>query len=75
MNITIDIKRDANAQVVLNKLFTYTQLQSTFGVILLAIVNGEPKILTLKEILQQYIDFQCQVIVRRTQFDLKKAEE
>ena len=75
MHIEIDIKRDANAQVVLNKLFTYTQLQSTFGVILLAIVNGEPKILTLKEILQQYIDFQCQVIVRRTQFDLKKAEE
>ncbi len=75
MHIEIDIKRDANAQVVLNKLFSYTQLQSTFGVILLAIVNGEPKILTLKEILQQYIDFQCQVIVRRTQFDLKKAEE
>ncbi len=75
MHIEIDIKRDANAQVVLNKLFSYTQLQSTFGVILLAIVNGEPKILTLKEILQQYIDFQCEVIVRRTQFDLKKAEE
>ena len=75
MHIEIDIKRDANAQVVLNKLFSYTQLQSTFGVILLAIVNGEPKILTLKEILQQYIDFQCQIITRRTQFDLKKAEE
>ena len=75
MHIEIDIKRDANAQVVLNKLFTYTQLQSTFGVILLAIVNGEPKILTLKEILQNYIDFQCQIIERRTQFELKKAEE
>ncbi|MBE6749003.1 MAG: DNA gyrase subunit A [Ruminococcaceae bacterium] len=75
MHIEIDIKRDANAQVVLNKLFTYTQLQSTFGVILLAIVNGEPKILTLKEILQNYIDFQCQIIERRTRFELKKAEE
>lgn len=75
MHIEIDIKRDANAQVVLNKLFQYTELQTTFGVILLAIVNGEPKILTLKEILQQYIDFQCEVITRRTQFDLKKAQD
>ena len=75
MHIEIDIKRDANAQVVLNKLFTYTQMQSTCGAILLALVNGEPKILTLKEILQHYIDHQCNVIVRRTQFDLKKAQD
>ena len=75
MHIEIDIKRDANAQVVLNKLYSYTELQSTFGVIMLAIVNGEPKILTLKEVLQQYIDFQCSVITRRTQFELKKAQD
>lgn len=75
MQIDIDLKRDANPQVVLNRLFTYTQLQTTFGVIMLAIVGGEPKVLSLKEVLQQYIDYQCRVIVRRTEFDLKKAEE
>lgn len=75
MHIEIDIKRDANAQVVLNKLFTYTQMQSTCGTILLALVKGEPKILTLKEILQHYIDHQCEVITRRTQYDLKKAQD
>ncbi len=75
MHIEIDVKRDASPQVVLNQLFTYTALQSTFGAILLAIVNGEPKTLTLKEILQHYIDFQVEVITRRTQFDLKKAQD
>ncbi|MBQ2944003.1 MAG: DNA gyrase subunit A [Ruminococcus sp.] len=75
MHIEIDVKRDASAQVVLNQLYTYTQLQSTFGVIMLAIVNGEPKILNLKEMLENYIDFQEEVITRRTAFDLKKAEE
>lgn len=75
MHIEIDIKRDASPQVVLNQLFTYTQLQSTFGVITLAIVNGEPKVLTLKEVLQHYVDFQVEVIKRRTEFDLKKAQE
>lgn len=75
MHIEIDVKRDASPQVVLNQLYTYTALQSTFGAILLAIVNGEPKTLTLKEILQNYIDFQVEVITRRTQFDLKKAQE
>ncbi|MBE6734991.1 MAG: DNA gyrase subunit A, partial [Ruminococcaceae bacterium] len=75
MHIEIDIKRDASAQVVLNQLYTYTQLQTTFGVIMLAIVNGEPKILNLKEMLTSYIDFQEEVIYRRTAFDLKKAEE
>ncbi|MBS7360045.1 MAG: DNA topoisomerase 4 subunit A, partial [Oscillospiraceae bacterium] len=75
IHVEIDLKRDANPQVVLNKLYSLTQLQSTFGVILLAIVDGQPKILNLKEILQQYIDFQCEVIERRTRFDLKKAQE
>ena len=75
MYISVELKRDANPQVVLNQLYSYTQLQSTFGVIMLAIVNGEPKVLTLKEMLAQYIDFQTQVIERRTRYDLKKAQE
>lgn len=75
MHIEIDIKRDASAQVVLNQLFTYTQLQSTFGVIMLAIVGGEPKILTLKDMFMNYIDFQEEIITRRTAFDLNKAQE
>ena len=75
MRIVIELKKDANPELVLNKLFSYTQLQDTVGVIMLALVNGVPKILTLKEMLEQYIDFQVDVIVRRTQFDLKKAKE
>ena len=75
MHIEIDVKRDASPQIVLNQLYSYSQMQITFGVIMLAIVNGEPKILTLKEMLQNYIDFQFEVITRRTKFDLKKAEE
>ena len=75
IRIVIDIKRDANPQVVLNKLYSYTALQSTFGAILLAIVNGKPQILTLKEMLQNCIDFQCDIIRRRTEFDRKKAAE
>lgn len=75
MHIEIDLKRDASPQVVLNKLFSYSQLQTTFGVIMLAIVGGEPKILTLKQVLQHYIDFQIEVITRRTIFELKKAKE
>ena len=75
MRIVIKLKKDANPQVVLNKLFSYTQLQDTVGVIMLALVNGIPKVLTLKECLEQYIDFQVEVIRRRTQFDLKKAKE
>lgn len=75
MHIEIDIRRDVSPQIVLNKLYTYTQMQITFGVIMLAIVNGVPKILTLKEILQNYIDFQVDVIRRRTIFDLKKAKD
>lgn len=75
MHMVIDLKRDANPQVVLNQLYTYTQMQTTFGVIMLALVNGEPRILTLKEVLQNYIDFQCEVITRRTRYDLRKAQE
>ncbi len=75
MHMVIDLKRDANPQVVLNQLYSYTQMQTTFGVIMLALVNGEPRILTLKEVLQHYINFQCEVIVRRTRYDLRKAQE
>lgn len=75
MHIEIDIKRDASPQIVLNQLFSFTQLQSTFGAIMLAIVDGEPKILTLKEMLECYIDFQQEVIARRTAFNLKKAQD
>ena len=75
LRIVIELKRDANAQVVLNQLYTYTQLQDTCGVIMLALVNGVPKILSLKEVLQNYIDFQREVIIRRTKFELKKLRE
>ena len=75
MEIVIDVKRDASAQVVLNQLYSYTQLQSTFGVILLAIVNGEPKTLTLKQILEEYVKFQEDVVARRTRYELRKAKE
>ena len=75
MHIEIDIKRDASPQIVLNQLFSFTQLQVTFGAIMLAIVDGEPKILSLKEMLKCYIDFQSDVIRRRTEFDLKKAKD
>jgi DNA gyrase subunit A len=74
IRIVIDLKRDANPQVILNQLYQMTQLQISYGIIQLALVNGEPKILTLKEILEQYISFQCEVIRRRTQFDLNKAQ-
>ena len=75
MKIVMELKRDANANVVLNKLYNYTQLQDTVGVILLALVDGRPKILTLKEMLEEYISFQKQVIRRRTQYDLDKAKD
>ena len=75
MHIEIDVKREASAQVVLNHLFMMTQLQTTFGAIMLSIVDGQPKILTLKEMLQCYIEHQAQVIERRTIFDLRKAKE
>ena len=75
IRIVVDVKRDADPNIVLNKLFSYTALQTTFGVINLALVNGQPKVLTLKQMLQHYIDFQYEVIERRTKFDLKKAKE
>ena len=75
MHIAIDIKREASPQFVLNHLYSLTQMQVTFGVIMLAIVDGQPKLLTLRDILQEYIKFQSEVVLRRTQFDLKKAQE
>ena len=75
MRLVVDLKRDANPQVVLNQLYSFTQLQISYGIILLALVGGEPKILTLKQILDHYIDHQKDVIVRRTRYDLRKAQE
>ena len=73
VRIVIELKRDANTQVVLNQLYKNTQMQDTFGIIMLALVNGEPKILTLRQCLDYYIDHRKTVILRRTQFDLDKA--
>ncbi len=73
VRVVIELKRDVNAQVILNQLFKFTQMQETFGVIMLALVNGEPKILTLRQCLEYYIDHRKNVILRRTQFDLDKA--
>ena len=75
MKIVIELKRDANAQIVLNQLYSFTQLQDTVGVTMLALVKGEPKTLSLKQMLEEYIKFQVEVITRRTQFDLRKAQE
>ncbi len=75
MQIVIDLKRDANPQVVLNQLFAFTQMQVTFGAIMLTLVDGVPRELTLKQMLEEYIKFQCEVVVRRTRFDLRKAKE
>ncbi len=75
VRIVIELKRDAVPQIVLNKLFAMTQLQDTVGVIMIALVKGEPKVLSLKQILCEYIDFQVEVITRRTEYDLKKAQE
>lgn len=75
MQIVITVKRDASPQIVLNQLYSYTQMQTTFGVNMLAIVNGEPKTLTLRDILLEYLKFQEDVVRRRTQYDLKKARD
>ena len=75
MRIVFELKRDANAQVVLNTLFKHTQLQVSDGITLLALADGEPRIMSLKEILSHYIEHQREVIVRRTKFDLEKAED
>ena len=73
VRIVIELKRDANAKVVLNQLYKNTQMQDTFGIIMLALVNGEPKVLTLRQCLDYYIDHRKDVILRRTQFELDKA--
>src|SRR5699024_6390335 len=75
MKIVVELKKDANPQVVLNQLYRYTQLQDTAGVIMLALDDGVPKIMSLKTVMERYIEFQMEVIRRRTAFDLKKAQE
>ncbi|MGL5513584.1 MAG: DNA gyrase subunit A, partial [Sporomusa sp.] len=75
MRIVIELGRNANPQIVLNKLYSFTQMQETFGVINLALVDGVPKVMTLKEMLRHYIDFQAEVIRKRTEFELRKAKE
>ena len=73
VRVVVELKRDVNAQVILNQLYKYTQMQDTFGIIMLALVDGEPKILTLRQCLEYYIDHRKTIILRRTQFDLDKA--
>lgn len=75
MRVVIELRRDVNPQVVLNQLYKHTQLMDSFGVIMLALVNGEPKVLNLKEMLYYYLEHQKDIIVRRTRYDLRKAEE
>ena len=75
MRISIDLRRDANANVVLNQLFKHTQLQDTYGVIMLALINNKPKVMTILEMLQHYLKHQEDVVTRRTKYDLNKAEE
>lgn len=75
IRIVIEVKRDAMAQVVLSNLFKYSQLQTSYGVNNVALVNGRPKLLSLKELIEAFIDFRIEIIVRRTQFELKKAED
>ncbi len=74
VRIVIELKRDANPQVILNQLYKYTQMQNSFGIILLALVNGEPKILTLRQCLEYYLEHRKEVVIRRTKFELEKAE-
>lgn len=75
MRIVVEIKRDSNPNIVLNNLYKYTQLENTFGIINLALVAGEPKILNLKELIEYYVDYQKEVVTRRTTFDLSKARD
>ena len=74
MRVVIELKRDANANVTLNRLYKHTQLQDTFGVIMIALVNGEPKVLNLQQVLYHYLEHQKEIIIRRTKFDLEKAK-
>ena len=75
MRIIIELKKEANPHVVLNKLFKHTQLQDTFGVIMLVLVDKEPRILTLREMLRYYLEHQEEIVTRRTRYDLRRAEE
>jgi len=75
MHVVVELKRDANPNVVLNQLYKHTQLQDSFGINMLALVNNEPKVLNLKEVLEHYLNHQIEVVTRRTKYDLKKAEE
>ncbi|MCB1202159.1 MAG: DNA gyrase subunit A [Leptospiraceae bacterium] len=75
MRIVFELKKDANAQIVLNQLYRHSQLQINYGIIMLALVNNEPKLLNIKEILNHYLDHRKTVVIRRTQYDLRKAEE
>ena len=75
LRIVIELKRDANPQVVLNRLYSFTRLQDSFSVNMLALSHGEPKVMNLKQVLSEYVDHQADVIVRRTRYDLRKAEE
>lgn len=75
MSIVIELKRDANAQVVLNQLYSFTQMQETFSIIMIALVNNQPRVLSLREMLDDYIAFQREIVTKRTMFDLKKAQE
>ncbi len=75
MRVVVELKRDANAQIVLNRLYKHTQMQSTFGAIMLALVEGVPKIMNLKEMIQHFVDHRHEVVVRRSQFDLRNAED
>ena len=75
MRVVIELKRDANGSVVLNQLYKFTKLQTTFGVINLALVNGRPQVLPLKDMLRHFVDFRQEIVVRRTQYDLRRAEE
>ena len=75
MRICIELRKDANANVIMNQLYKHTQIQDSFGVIMLALVNNEPKVMNLKDILTYYIMHQEDVVTRRTQYDLNKAEE
>ena len=75
MRIVIELKREANPQIVLNHLYTYTQMQETVSAIMIALSDGQPKVMTLKEMLEEYLQFQCEIITRRTRYDLEKAKE
>src|SRR5690606_31605066 len=74
MRIVIELRRDVNPNVVLNNLYKYTSMQANFGIIMLALVNGEPKVMSLKEMLHHYLEHQQQIIRRRTEYDLRRAE-